>query len=277
MNEAQRLELTLLMYRQIYYLANADKWTGVYLENRKRVVSKPPRTSVPWSAEDDRVLRRLYPHHETAWIAGQLNRTVPSIYAHAGNLGLAKTPEFQRESLTRLGKHLAETGAGGRFLKGHAPANKGTRRPGYSPGRMGETQFKKGRGGHNTMPLFSERLVDGYVYIKVAEVQCVPYTVNWLLLHILNWERANGRPLPPGHCLWFKDRNRANPDPENLELITRAENMRRNTVHNLPKELVRVVQLRGALVRQINRRNSLEQQNRRPARSPVRNPQGASR
>ncbi len=42
---------------------------------------------------------------------------------------------------------------------------------------------------------------------------------------------------------------------DRLECITRRENMARNTVHNLPKELARLVQLQGAVKRQINKRS----------------------
>jgi hypothetical protein len=40
---------------------------------------------------------------------------------------------------------------------------------------------------------------------------------------------------------------------DRLELLTMRENMARNTVHNLPPEVASLVQLRGALVRRINR------------------------
>jgi hypothetical protein len=93
----------------------------------------------------------------------------------------------------------------------------------------------------------------------------MPYTVNWLPLHIIEWERVNG-PLPKGHCLWFKDGNRLNVDVANLELHTRAENMRRNSIHNLPQPLAETIQLLGALNRQIRRRTKAhEEQNRRSA------------
>lgn len=42
---------------------------------------------------------------------------------------------------------------------------------------------------------------------------------------------------------------------ENLELVTRADVLRRNSVHNLPKELATTIQLLGALKRQIRRRS----------------------
>ena len=60
--------------------------------------------------------------------------------------------------------------------------------------------------------------------------------------------------MPQGHAVVFKNGNKADIRIENLELITRRELMARNTVHNLPPAIVQVVQLRGALVRQINRR-----------------------
>ena len=53
---------------------------------------------------------------------------------------------------------------------------------------------------------------------------------------------------------------------DNLECITRRENMARNTVHNLPKPLAETIQLLGALNRQIRRRaHAREKQDRRSA------------
>ena len=37
------------------------------------------------------------------------------------------------------------------------------------------------------MPIGSTRLMDGYVYFKVADVPNVPYTVNWLPLSVTDW------------------------------------------------------------------------------------------
>lgn len=212
----------------------------------------------PWSAEDERVLRRLYPCHDTDYVAGQLDRSLSATYGHAGVLGLHKTAAFLAAQLARVAANLTEGGKRHRFPKGHAPANKGLRRPGWSAGRMRETQFRKGQrsgtAAAHYMPVGSERMIDGYRWIKVAEVPNVPYTVNWKALHVLNWERANGRPLPAGHCLIFRDRDRMNVAADNLECVTRAENMRRNSYHRYPKEIASVIQLRGALVRRINRK-----------------------
>ncbi len=54
----------------------------------------------------------------------------------------------------------------------------------------------------------------------------------------------------------FRDGNRRNFAPPNLELVSRSELMRRNSHWNtLPPELAQIVQLRGALTRKINRRS----------------------
>ena len=207
-----------------------------------------------WSAEDMKVLCRLYPWHPTDWVAGQLGRSLSAVNGLATKLRLHKDAGYKAQAFRACGLQLQQHGLAHRFPKGHVPMNKGLRRPGWFRGRMRETQFKKGHRRRDTHVIGAERIIDGYLYIKVADVPCVPYSVNWKPVHILNWERANGRPLPPGHCLAFRDRDRMNVAVENLELITRAENMRRNSVHNLPAELAQVVQLRGALVRKINRR-----------------------
>ena len=67
---------------------------------------------------------------------------------------------------------------------------------------------------------------------------------DYVNVHHLIWREA-GNDIPPGHILIFRDGNKANFALENLELITRKENMRRNSVHNLPKELAELCQLKG--------------------------------
>ena len=216
-----------------------------------------------WSKADDAALRRTYPHAPTAAIARQLRRTYHAICGRASQLGLHKSAAYLASPHACRLRRGDNVGARFRFPKGHVPANKGLRRPGWSAGRMRETQFKPGHRS-NWMPIGSTRLVDGYVYVKIADVPHVSWTVNWRALHILNWERVHG-PMPAGHCLWFTDGNRLHVDVANLELHTRAENMARNSVHNLPEPLAKTIQLLGALTRQIRRRTRDAEQDRRPA------------
>lgn len=208
-------------------------------------------------------MRRTYPHVSTSTIARQLRRTVQSIHGRAAVLGLHKSAAYLASPDACRLRRGDGVGAQFRFQQGQVPANKGVRRPGWSAGRMKETQFKPGaRSGKSAqlwMPIGSTRLMDGYVYVKVADVPNVPYTVNWLPLHVIEWERVHG-PLPAGHCLRFKDGNRAHVDLANLELQTRGENLRRNSMHNLPKPLADTIRVLGALNRQLRRRTQSAEQ-----------------
>ena len=215
------------------------------------------RTRRLWTAKATARLVRDYPHKPTWQIARAVKHPIGYVYAKAHRLGLAKTPEYLAGPHACRLRRGDKVGWAYRFPKGHAPANKGLRRPGWAPGRMRETQFKKGersgKAAANYMPLGAERLVDGYLYVKIAEVPNVPYTVNWKPVHVLNWERANDRPVPDGHCLRFRDGDRLNVAVANLELITRRENGRRNSLHRLPEPLKRAIYVKSALNRRINR------------------------
>ena len=76
---------------------------------------------------------------------------------------------------------------------------------------------------------------------------------DWRPVHHLVLEAA-GREIPPGYALVFRDGDKRNAALDNLELITRADLMARNSVHRYPEHIVRAVQAVGALNRQINRR-----------------------
>lgn len=210
----------------------------------------------PWSREDDRLLRGFYPNTPTPQVAQRLKRTVAAVYGHAFKLGLSKSPAYLASPAAcrlRRGDHV---GARFRFPKGHVPANKGLRRPGWGPGRMKETQFRKGQlngvAARRFQPIGSTRTIDGYLYRKLSAIPG-PWTRNWKLVHLLLWESLHG-PVPASHAVAFKNRDRTDIRAENLELIHRRDLMARNTVHNLPKPLAQTVQLLGALRRKINRK-----------------------
>ena len=211
-----------------------------------------------WSAAEIAYVRREYRNGDTDVIAKHLGRSRTAVHGAAHKLGICKAPGFQSK-LARE-KNLAEAGRKHRFQPGHVPANKGLRRPGYAPGRMAETQFKKGQPSRNTLPVGTLRTCtkDGYIRIKVsddpeppgAKGGCRP---NWKLLHYKVWEEING-PVPDGHRLWFRDRDPGNCAIENLELVTAREAMSRTTIHNLPPELKETIQLKGRLKRAIKRK-----------------------
>ena len=228
-----------------------------------------------WHPDEDRALIARYPHEATAILARDLGRSTRAVYMRARQMGLTKAAEYLASPAACRLRRGDTVGARYRFPKGHVPANKGLRRPGWGPGRMKATQFKPGvRMGvaaKNWCPVGTVRTdTEGYQRIKVREARPgEAYGFGnvrvWPLLNRHLWEKAHG-PIPPGHSVVFKDGNRSNCTLANLECITRRDLMARNTVHNLPKPLARAVQLLGALNRQIRRRaRSHEEQDRRPA------------
>lgn len=213
----------------------------------------------PWTTAEDRILRRRYPHESTVDIAKDLGRSLSSVYQRAyGRLKLHKTATYMASPHAYRFRRGVHAGWAHRFQKGHVPANKGLRRPGWGPGRMKATQFKAGQrsgtAARNWMPVGSTRWFEGYLLRKVSDIPNVAYTVNWQPEHRLVWERAHG-PVPTGYRLRFLNGDPSDIRLDNLTLVTPAEMMQRNTVHRLPKALKQVIQLRGALNRQIRQRD----------------------
>ena len=141
-----------------------------------------------------------------------------------------------------------------RIKKGNVPQNKGRKQTEYMSkegiASSSATRFKKGSIPPNVKFNGHERIDDeGYTLIRIKPGK-------YVLKHRLLWEQHNGK-IPNGMLIIFKDGNNKNIKLSNLEMITRKDNMLRNTYHNLPKPLALIVQLRGALNRQINKHQKL--------------------
>ncbi|MGE3840086.1 MAG: HNH endonuclease signature motif containing protein [Vicinamibacterales bacterium] len=224
---------------------------------KRRIALEPRRF---WTADEDRILRERFPHEPTKTVAAALGRAYGGTHQRAGALGLRKSAVYLASPCAgRLGH-----GQGGatRFPKGHVPANKGLRRPGWGPGRMKSTQFKpgcrQGVAAKNWMPIGTINVIDGYLRIKVREA--LPgeaygsgNTKAWPLMQRYVWEQAHG-PVPENHVVVFKDGNTRNCDLSNLECLSRQELMQRNSIHRLPPALKQTVQLLGRVNRQIRKR-----------------------
>jgi hypothetical protein len=224
-----------------------------------------------FTAAEDWILRAYFPHVLTRVVADRLCRSYESITNRAHILNLHKTSEFMERTLRDCGKQATVAGAATRFQKGIVPANKGKRMPGWGPGRMKETQFKKGQVSINTMPLWSFRYVDGYLMLKIGKHHAPPND-GWEYIHKLVWEQANG-PLPHWTVarVWWKDGDHANCSLSNLELVKGRDHVARTTIHNLPSSLKEVILLKGALKRRIGRmeKQNAEEHDGRSAQSPV--------
>lgn len=105
-------------------------------------------------------------------------------------------------------------------------------------------QFSKGQLPHNTNYNGHERItVDGYTEIRLK-------AGLYRLKHVHNWEKING-PLPKGCCLRCLDGDKQNTQASNWQLITRAENMLKNTIHRYPKPLVKAIRLKSLITKQL--------------------------
>jgi hypothetical protein len=200
------------------------------------------------------LLRQWYPIYATRVVAGALDVPVAAVYQKAQRLGLGKSPDFLASTASgRLGRHNVG-GVSTRFAKGQVPWNKGTHF--VSGGRSAETRFKPGQKPRSWLPVGSYRIVpDGILELKVNDLPG-PNHIRWHPVHRLVWIKAHG-PVPPGHLVVFKPGRRTSVLEEitldRIECISRADNARRNHPRSKSPELARLVQLKGAITRQVNR------------------------
>lgn len=232
--------------------------TTVDLTALKRALRKasPAARRREWSDDELELLRRYYAEVPTVELARALGRKVERVCAKANRLGLKKATEVVSEIARQRTLQPGHGSSATRFKPGIVPANKGLRRPGWAPGRMGATQFKPGQKPPTTMPVGAFRVVEGMLERKFSEESGAPHK-RWSFYGRQVWEAAHG-PVPAGHLVVFKP-GRHTTDPERvtldaLECITRAENLARNSIHTLHPKLAEVSRLRGSLKRAINRR-----------------------
>ena len=111
-------------------------------------------------------------------------------------------------------RNKLNTGRTGRFEKGHATWNKGTK--GLTKANV--TSFIKGQKSHNYKPVGSERITkDGYCEIKVSDTGR-----RWRPKHVLIYEKHHGK-VPKGSAVIFLDGDKRNFDIDNLYLVTRSQ------------------------------------------------------
>jgi hypothetical protein len=221
---------------------------------------KPGGTRKLWTNAEIASLRELYPNFKTADVATMIGRPLGQTYQKANGLGLRKTDEYLASPAAcrlRRGDHI---GAANQFKPGQAAWNKGVHF--VSGGRSVETQFKAGSSPHNTVPVGSLRITKDGTLQRKTSTDKGGNSKRWRGVHELVWIEANG-PVPRGHIVVFKPGQRTDKADEitieRVECISFAENMQRNTRHNLPKEISDLIALKAALTRQINKRAHHEQ------------------
>jgi len=192
------------------------------------------------------IIRERYPFEPTKKIADDLGLSESSVYNRAFAMGIKKDPVYLRSTQFPPG-YLG--GKATHIQKGTAPPNKGQKMSKDLYEKVAKTMFKKGNKPMNTQPIgtIHQRKDTGgkmYLYIKLADSK-------WQLLNRYTWEQHNG-PIPKGMVVVYKDGNYLNNNIDNLLMITLKENMARNTIQRLPKELQQVMRLKCKLIKKIN-------------------------
>lgn len=163
-------------------------------------------------------------------IPGRSWRETADLYEE--RFGVRLTRSQVKNARKRLG--VAVGRPGGRFEPGHPSPTKGRPMEEWMPpeglARLRAARFQPGHvpAVAERVPLGSERVRCGYVWVKVAaspsrkEGGCGRTNDNWRPKHHLVWEREHGRAVPEGHVVAFADGDPRNFDPENLVLAEKA-------------------------------------------------------
>lgn len=181
-----------------------------------------------WEPEEDEILMMKYPDTLNSELVKELDRTKQSIYARAQILGLKKSKAYIAQHGMRFTRDTCKVGEPYRWKKGNKPPNAGKKLEGKRLEQLLSTAFKKGNIPHNTYPedgvikiRHDKNANSYYQYIRVS-------VGKWKPLHVLIWENKHGGYNQLTHCLWFINGNTLDVRLDNLELITRAENVSRN-------------------------------------------------
>ena len=177
-----------------------------------------------WTAQEDDYLRKEYANRSNADLSMWLHRPPRSIMARAYSLGLHKSPEFAEQQLKK-----------GQFRKGQTPHNKGKSRKYWASPEaeelMAKGQFKPGEcrdDNPRKRQIGHEKVyADGYVWIITEHGRKQKHRVVW--------EQTHG-PIPPDHCVKFKDGNRTNCSLDNLYLVSRADHARETRAALSPEQ-----------------------------------------
>lgn len=204
-----------------------------------------------WQPHEDEIIRKEYANTHAGEVAKKLKRSASSVWARANLLNIKKDREWLRENSRQNMQKPNHGGHKTQFKKGIIPHNKGEKMSPELYKKLEATMFKIGHSPHNTRKDFDisvrkDKSGRSYKYIRTKLGVWEPY-------HRYIWERENGK-IPEGKILVFKDKNTLNIKIENLELISRKENMERNTIHRYPEDIVRTTRLIGVLNRYINKK-----------------------
>lgn len=157
-----------------------------------------------WTQSDIDILRRQYATVPTYLLAQRFNRSAKAIGLKAHELGLKKAYNA------------------GRFKRGQQPWNIG--KSFNAGGRSISTRFKPGN-----IPHTAKIGIDKWLRSDHGKPYWFThYNGKAIPMHRALWLREYG-PIPVGYIVTFKDGNQLNCTLDNLHLISRGDNLRRNS------------------------------------------------
>lgn len=188
---------------------------------------------MPLTPEQKKELKELYVNNTANEIAKMFSVTLPVIANNITKLGIKKNTNS------------------GRFKIGQEPPNKGKKLAPTTYEKIKNTMFKKGNIPPNTKP-------DGYESIDSKGYIKVHHNGRMRLKHRVIWESVNGK-MPANCVIIFINGDNRDFRIENLECITRAENMKRNSIQRYPIEVKQVIRLKNKLIRKIKEKQNEKQ------------------
>ena len=213
------------------------------------------------SSKQINAILRDYPNTSSMDLAARYQVPCHVIYRIANTNGVHKSEQFLQD-VKKSGRFdkLSEGGKPFRFPKGHVPVNKGKGMSEEQRRKSEHTFFKKGQKPKNTVHeenAIRERKDKRGVrqlYIKISDG-------NWQYLKRYVYEQHHGVKLTSKDVIRFKDGNPLNCDISNLELITKKDNMLKNSIQNYPEEIKTTIRLIHKLNKKISTKNGNKEQN----------------
>lgn len=215
--------------------------------------------SQAWSSQKNK--RGLSPEQKAYVQAHYATMTKREIAAHLGvcekqvyNYGKRQNLKTEKHVKVEAARKQAEqahpNAIATRFQKGIIPHNKGKKMPQWVVEKTAATQFRKGNEPHNT-------LYDGATSIR-KDNRGVPYRFIrvkkgvWITYKNYIWEQHHG-PIPPKHKIVFINGDTLDERIENLACISFADMMKRNAIHNYPKPIKELLQVKKGFTRRLNK------------------------